>query len=354
MKRIVIITLFGLCVILVVIVAGVFWYLSGQPLYKPGMVRRGQNLSAPLSPPAPPVDSNTWLIEPGIDLVHFEEGSGRSVLMVHGGPGMPFSEPMAALNLLTNEYRFHYYAQRGCGESTRPIDRFASSDMFENMRTLDRTLGLGAQLADIECVRQLLGKEKLILIGHSWGGFQASLYAAEFPEHVEVLILVAPANVLVMPQPDAESDLFASVRAKLTASQQDEFDAFMKDYMDFNSLLTKNEAELVAMNIAFGRYYADVVATTLPAQGIPGWWMVWAQYISLGQRHDYAMALAEVKAPALVLHGAEDLQSESASRHYADVLPQVEFMVIEGAGHFVFADQPEAFGKAVQNFLNDL
>ncbi len=338
---------------LVVIGIGGFWYFSTQPFYQPGMVRADENLSAPLSPPAQPEGTGTWLVEPGIELAHFAEGSGRNVLVIHGGPGMPFTEPMSGLDALTNDFRFHYYDQRGSGESTRPIDRFTSSNRYENMQALDRTLGLGAQIGDIERIRQILGEEKLILLGHSWGGFLASLYAAEFPEHVEALILVAPANVLVMPQPEADSDLFASVRANLTASQQVEFDAFMDDYMDFNSLFDKSDADLVGMNIKFGEYYLNVVDSPLPVQGRPGGWMVWAQYLSMGQRHDYRPALAEVGAPVLVLHGAEDLQSEAASRMYAEAFPNAEFVVIENAGHFSFEEGP-GFTKAVQNFLNNI
>jgi proline iminopeptidase len=54
---------------------------------------------------------------------------------------------------------------------------------------------------DIQCShRTILGGGKLMLVGHSFGGFLASLYAAEFPQHVKALILIAPADVLVFPQ----------------------------------------------------------------------------------------------------------------------------------------------------------
>ena len=262
---------------------------------------------------------------------------------------------------MTGDFRFHYYDQRGCGKSTRPFDRFDSPNTYENMTRLDRTLGLGAQIADIERIRQILGDEKLILIGHSWGGFLASLYAAEFPEHVEALILVSPANVLVMPQPDADSDLFASVRAELSPEEQAEFDAFMEEYFDFGSLFDKSEADLIAMNEKFGEYYIKIMdpdalaqESNLPEQGRPGGWMVWAQYVSMGQRHDYSKALNDVTVPVLVIHGADDLQSESASRLYSDAFPNAEFVVIENASHFSFEQQPDEFAKVVTNFFDSI
>ncbi len=56
------------------------------------------------------------------------------------------------------------------------------------MQTLEQTLGISAQVADIERIRRILGEEKLIMVGHSFGGFLASLYAAEFPEHVARMV----------------------------------------------------------------------------------------------------------------------------------------------------------------------
>ncbi len=332
--------------------------MSTQPLYQPGMVSAGENLSAPLTPPSQPSGSETWLVEPGIELAHFESGQGRNVLVVHGGPGQPYTQPDSGLELLASDFRFHYYDQRGCGDSTRPIDRFESPNTYENMGALDRALGLGAQIADIERIRQILGDEKLILIGHSWGGFLASLYAVEFPKHVEALILVSPANVLIMPQPDSDSDLFASVRAELSPEKQAEFDDFMKEYFDFGSLFDKSEADLVAMNQKFGAYYVAIIDSDLsdpdsdlPEQGKSGGWMVWAGYISMGQRHDYSKALENVNVPVLVIHGADDLQSESASRLYSDAFPDAEFIVIQNASHFSSEQQPEHFAKIVSQFL---
>ncbi|NOH01987.1 MAG: alpha/beta fold hydrolase [Chloroflexi bacterium] len=351
-----ILLIIGTIVLALVVAAGGFWYMSTQPLYKPGMVRESKNLSAPLAPPEQPANSRTWLVEPGIELNHFAVGEGRNVLVIHGGPGLPFLQPMSGLDALTGNFRFHYYDQRGSGESTRPIDGFDSPNIYENMQTLDRSLGLGAQIADIERIRQILGDDKLILIGHSWGGFLASLYAAEFPEHVEALILISPANTLVMPQPDEESDLFASVREKLPEAQQAEFDEFMQEYMDFNALFQKSEADLVAMNEQFGNYYAQVadIPAEMPPQGKSGGWMVWAQYLSMGQRHDYRSALKNVNVPVLVVHGTNDLQSESASRMYAEIFPNAEFVVIENAGHFSFEEQPDAFAEVAGDFLSAL
>jgi pimeloyl-ACP methyl ester carboxylesterase len=109
------------------------------------------------------------------------------------------------------------------------------------------------------------------------------------------------------------------------------------------------------MNEQFGKYYLKIMDVDMqaewPEQGKPGGWMVWAGYVSMGQRHDYRAALREVTAPVLVIHGADDLQSESVSHLYVDAFPNAEFVVIENASHSSFEDQPEQFAAIVKSFL---
>lgn len=339
-------------IVVLVVAAGLaFWYMSMQPFYTPGMVREQKNLRASLTPPTQSGDTDIWQVEPDIQLYHFSQGDGRNILVVHGGPGVPFRQPMSGLEPLESDYRFHYYDQRGCGQSTRPIDRFDSPNIYQNMTTLDQTLGLGAQIADIERIRQILGEDRLILIGHSWGGFLASLYAAEFPEHVEALVLISPATTLVLPTDGP--DLFDGIRERLPADEQTEFDVFMKDYLDFNQIFKRSEADLVATSELFGEYYVAVMDTPVPQPGELGGWMVWAMYVSMGQRHDYRPALKSVTAPVLVIYGSEDLQTEAATREYADLFPNAEFVTIEDASHFAFEEQPEQFAAVVGGFLKD-
>jgi proline iminopeptidase len=359
MKRIIVIATLVL-IGLIAAGGGAFWYLMQQPLYTPGMVRAAANLRAPLTPPLQvqgPESKRWWTVEPDIQLHHFAAGTGTNVLVVHGGPGEPFAAPIAALAPLTDRYAFHYYDQRGCGESTRPIDKFTSSNYHENMQTADKTLGLGAQIADIERARRILGDDRLILIGHSFGGFLAALYAAEFPEHVRALILVAPAEMLVMPP--ASGGLFEQVKPLLPDEMKPEYDAYLKRYLDFGSIFAKSDADLVALNNEFARYYTiaahrkgfDVPADSA-SEAAAGGWMVQAMYLSMGMQHDYRSALKGVTAPVLVLHGENDLQLESASRMYAEAFPNAEFQTIKNAGHFGFADRPAEFAGAVGRFLD--
>ena len=68
----------GAIILVLVVVAGGFWYMSTQPLYKPGMVRQKWEHRSRLPPNQR--DSRTWLVEPNIELAHFAVGEGRNVL----------------------------------------------------------------------------------------------------------------------------------------------------------------------------------------------------------------------------------------------------------------------------------
>jgi proline iminopeptidase len=353
-KMIIVIASIAVVCLAVAAVAGYFLYQSFTgPMYQPGMVRAEKDPRSPLDPPAQPGEPGVWLVEPDIRLHYFASGEGKPVLVVHGGPGYPFVKPWGGLEGLTNDYRFYYFDQRGCGESTRPFDQFTSKNNYENMAALNKALGLGAQVADIERIRRILGAEKITLIGHSFGSFIAALYATEFPERVEKMVLVSPADMLVMPQENG--GLFPLIRERLPEARRAEYDAFMKEYLGFQNIFGKSEADLIDMNDRLGEYYALAYPgspqVAQGGQGKSGGWMVWGIYLSLGQHHDYRTAMKSTAFPVLILHGAEDLQSEETSRNYLEIYPNARFEIIPDATHFAYDENTTEFARVAGEFL---
>ena len=346
--------------IIIVVIGLIFWRQMQKPLYSPGNLASNPNLSAPLTPPSQPAESSYWDMGDGVSLYHFGKGNGRNVVVIHGGPGYPDREFWTGLKPLTNEYRFHFYDQRGCGDSTRPIKSFASKNYYRNVQQLERMLGLGTQIADIERIRHILGDEKLILIGHSFGAFIASLYAVEFPERVAGLILLSPADMLVMPQ--ESGGLFEIIEAGLPEGDKPKFNEFMADYFNFGTIFTKTDDDLVAANDKLAEYYTRFAEQSLnpmghetsTAQARSGGWMVFGMYFSMGQAHDYRDALRAVTAPALVLRGDGDFQSTDVEKMYVDAIPNARMEVIQGVTHFMYEEKPEEFTETVGRFLGSL
>jgi proline iminopeptidase len=325
--------------------------MIGEPLYTVGEAAARLATTQPLPEAADP--QAPWPVGDGIELYHFEAGAGTPALVVSGGPCASPQAPWRAAAALDGDVQLSFYHPRGCGRSTHPIDRPHAGSTYRQMQEVERALGLGAQIADIERIRQLQGRDKLTLVGHSFGALVAALYAAEFPDHVAALIFVAPANLLAAPSDGA--DLFALVRARLPAAMVGAFDAYMAEYFDFPSLMTKNEQELTAFFARFAPFYA--AAAGMPELARPasptdaGGWMPLASYLSLGQRRDFRPALAGVQVPVLVIHGADDMIPAAESEAFASAFPHATTVAIPGAKHFPFDEQPAAFARAVAAFL---
>lgn len=99
---------------------------------------------------------------------------GIPVLFVHGGPGagcMPYHRTFFDPEV----YRIILFDQRGCGKSAPHAE-------LEN----NTTQGL---VADMEKIREMLGVDKWLLFGGSWGSTLSLVYAETYPERVLGLIL---------------------------------------------------------------------------------------------------------------------------------------------------------------------
>ncbi len=99
---------------------------------------------------------------------------GQPILFLHGGPGggidpayRRFFDPQA--------YRIILFDQRGSGKST------PCAELRENT-TWDL-------VADIEKIREMLGIEKWVVFGGSWGSTLSLTYAITHPERCHALVL---------------------------------------------------------------------------------------------------------------------------------------------------------------------
>lgn len=103
--------------------------------------------------------------------VRTQGDSGQAVVLLHGGPGCPdYLQPVA--QRLPGHLRAVTFDQRGVGGSTAT-----------------RTFAVEDYLSDIEAVRRHLGVERIHVLGHSWGGLLAQLYANKYPQRVASMVL---------------------------------------------------------------------------------------------------------------------------------------------------------------------
>lgn len=100
--------------------------------------------------------------------------TGIPVLFLHGGPGAG-CEPYHRRLFDPAAYRIVLFDQRGAGRSTPHA-------ALEHNTTWDL-------VADIERIRTLLGVDRWLLFGGSWGSTLALAYAERHPERVHGLVL---------------------------------------------------------------------------------------------------------------------------------------------------------------------
>ena len=51
-------------------------------------------------------------------------------------------------------------------------------------------------LSGLQRWREAMHVDKMVLVGHSLGGYLAASYALQYPQHVQHLVLVCPAGVV--------------------------------------------------------------------------------------------------------------------------------------------------------------
>ncbi len=102
---------------------------------------------------------------------------GMPVVWLHGGPGSSAS-PLHRRFFDPAVFWIIQYDQRGCGRSlpAGAIDHNETSDL----------------IADIERLREHLGLASWGVVGGSWGGALALLYAQAHPERIERMLLRSP------------------------------------------------------------------------------------------------------------------------------------------------------------------
>jgi proline iminopeptidase len=99
---------------------------------------------------------------------------GRPAVFLHGGPGAGCSPDHRRL-FDPARYRVLLFDQRGCGRSTPHASTEANTTWH--------------LVADIERLRALVGVERWLVFGGSWGSALALAYAETDPERITGLIV---------------------------------------------------------------------------------------------------------------------------------------------------------------------
>jgi pimeloyl-ACP methyl ester carboxylesterase len=113
----------------------------------------------------------------GVRLHYVERGQGEPVLLLHGNGTMAEDFDLSGvLELAAGRYRVIAFDRPGYGHSTRPFGRLWTPD---------------AQAEVLHKALVLLGVERPIVVGHSWGTLVALALALRYREDVKSLVLLS-------------------------------------------------------------------------------------------------------------------------------------------------------------------
>ncbi|PYP96482.1 MAG: hypothetical protein DMD34_05170 [Gemmatimonadetes bacterium] len=269
----------------------------------------------------------------GVRLYTRRAGEGPPVVVLHGGPGAHHDYLLPQYDHLTEGGRaLLYYDQRGGGRS--PVAR-------------EVPVGWREHVADLEALRLHWALDRLTLLGYSWGGLLALLYALEHPDRIERLALVSAAPVTAAWRDEFERRFAARMAEPWIARSRAELTA---------SGLARTDPEKyrrIAFALSVAGYFRDpsraktmtpfrVTERTRKA--------VWE---SLGQydlRDRIRQTFPNGTAPrSLLLHGTYDPMPIAAARETAGLLSTG---VIELAtGHAPHVEATEEFERVLGAFL---
>lgn len=244
-----------------------------------------------------------------IDIYYEDHGTGRPVVLIHGFPLNGRAWERQERELLAAGRRVIAYDRRGFGKSGRPsigydYDTFAA-DLDRLMTALD--------LHDID------------IAGHSMGGGEIARYLGTYGtgrvRRAAIVSGIPPYLLKTDETPQGvPQEVFDQIADALTADRFAYFTEWNKNFFNLDETLgTRISAETVqdAWNTAVSASPTGTVAC------VATW------------HTDFRADLPKIDIPVLVLHGTADriLPIEACGPRSVELLPNAEFVPVEGAGH---------------------
>jgi pimeloyl-ACP methyl ester carboxylesterase len=253
-----------------------------------------------------------------------------TVVVLHGGPGSDCAGMKQRFGFLSDIAQVVFYDHRGNGRSDDG----------------DRSRWTLAQWGDdVQALCQVLGIERPIVLGTSFGGFVAMSYATRHPEHPGALGLIVTAARKASLDDIVEGfrrlggdDVAELVRADMTNSTPETSERFRREALPLMSR-HPDAAALVDRDMRRSVHKREVEI-----------------HFSNGEINtlDFRADLARIPCPTLVLGGEMDpICPPSCLDEIVAALPDgvAEPHLIPGAGHLVFHDAREECERTVRDFV---
>jgi proline iminopeptidase len=283
----------------------------------------------------------------------FGNPKNKAVLFLHGGPGYNCAsfEATTAQQLADQGFFVIVYDRRGEGRSVDPQVAFTFQQSFD----------------DIQAIYKAHGLSKATLIGHSFGGMLATLFAEAYPDKVQSIVLVgAPVslqssfkNILTKSRMIYESKKdsmnlkFLSMLEKIDTSSIMYSTYCFAHAMQNGFYSTKNPSP--ETKSIYARFKTDSIlikhAAKMTADGPQGFWKN-EHYTTLDLSPTLSK-LVKQKIKIFGLYGQEDgLYSAEQIADLQKIIGENQLKYLENCSHSVFVDQQTTFIEQLKTWLN--
>ena len=254
----------------------------------------------------------------------FGPSDSTLIIVLHGGPGSDYRYLLNCRDLAEHGYRVVFYDQRGSGLSQRFPQKSYTS------------LGIGAldlmydDLSGVIAHYRTSKKQKVFLLGHSWGGILATGYAARHPGVIQGLVVCEPGG---FKWDDIEKYVSKSQSFKLWSESLNDatyMDQFLSGNEDQHEILDYKFALLAAKDEITGE------DNTRPGSFWRSGAVINIALFKVGKEHhpDFSAGISQFGKPVLFFYSEKNkAYPDSWAHHISGAFDTVDLFKVPGVGH---------------------
>jgi len=272
----------------------------------------------------------------GLEIHYRIYGEGDPILIIGGGPGDHSDRYVSLCGLLSKNYKCILVDQRGTGKS--------SPEVYDST-----TISIDLTIKDFEAIRQNLGVKNWNVLGFSFGGYLATLYAHYNPTSISKLVLLNSAGL----NTNAFGHFLDNINSKLLPS-----DIEIVEYWSDSTRLAEDRHHAITEMIRarmpgyfYSREKSLSVTQTMEEYHFN---FVMGRFIwndIYNRQLDIETFDQTYTNPVLIIAGRQDPLGEGVPIAIHNYFPQSELHFIEQCGHYSWIEQPEEVLSEIKMFL---
>jgi len=273
------------------------------------------------------------------------------ILFLHGGPGMAeslFSYYFQAS--IGENYQVVHWDQRGAGKTLSKNKPLHYPSLQESIQDLK---------AVIEYLKVKYTKQKIVLLGHSWGSLFGSIYLMTYPEDVEYYIGVAQVVDII----ENENKGFDALKSKILASKNkkdlriiESIGVYPEHNYELSMIKKLQKVRLLQSKYKIGMNFKPILRTMFrsPIFRLSDIFSLFKGMMFNKPLWEYLFQHSLFEFPidypvnVYYILGEMDFQAPyHLAQSYFDLIntAQKKCFIVPEAGHFLMLDQPERFSS---------